>query len=739
MNPDDPVERLFSGAKERRALRLLGVRTFERVKKGLPAAALLLVLAFAALLPSAVQAQDTPPAPPRVARSPAILFTPAALERVAERLKDTRKGTLGRSYAEIAERIRKQSRGQRIDTGRFPAEEPKHFGDTKYAADRLRVFVRRAGVLRHVFNDDRHAGAVRELLLKAAGWKRWGQRDLAVAAILTATALGYDWFHDFFSAEERQKLRDAMVSRGIERILGYVDDKSAGSPMRDGASPNHMAANAAALGFAAFARPDEVRADLWLDVAVERMRRSLRCAGGPGGGPVEGLGYGMTEVIFAWDFLPALKEIRGIDLAAESKWLRRFPLYVAYALGPRRKLANFNDTFLSAGGADAGVLAWIASQFPDMREGRVAQCLARDLLGERLDPFAIFHVDNAVEPLERSGLPLVGVFPDVGQVFVRSDWTEAGMQFASRAQRPSLDGTRAHVHFDAGHFIINWGGDILLADPGYAVQRFLIGMTKDLDEKLGGTPFAYVNEFTLRASGHNTILFDRGLTQFTLNSRLVRALVPDESLPAIYVEMEFGDTYRTTHRSRKRLFRTVRRRILGFLPHALLVHDHVRSERGEKPRSMQVLFHSRWRDKKAIGPEPLVTVSGSQATVSLLDGKHTLRILAVGEMPARLMCIPHPHVKQAGRFLIGESAPAVDHDVFHVLLPGDGAANAGCTDVSEKGKTTSVLVSVGDERYILSFSARGDVTSFPGHGEGVALLEWNRGGKKRAFLVPKGD
>lgn len=383
------------------------------------------------------------------------------------------------------------------------------------------------------------------------------------------------------------------------------------------------------------------------------------------------------------------------------------------------------------------MLLWHAAQYPGTEEGHLAQALARDLLarGDYFDPLALLQLSNQVETRERSELPLVEEFPSVGQLYVRSGWGDEDMLFASRSQGPGPDGNMAHTHYDAGSFVLSYGGDQLLTDPGYGIQSFLIGQVPDPGAGCPGVDFGYLNEATVHASGHNTLLFDSEITQWALvDDGVVRTVVPDASRPGFYVEMEIGDAYRRTSDQSARVFSSVRRRILGLLPHALLIHDHAVSLDPIDPHRMQVMFHSRWKDSGALGPQPRITVTGNQARVELVDGTHTLRVFSLGGTPATLASIQHPTVPCAGDFLVGQTASASDVHAHHLLVPGNGA-EASVTDLSND-VMVGARIEQGADSVTLLVSADGSEIVFPGGGSGVALMQWRVGADEGSFVVP---
>lgn len=73
---------------------------------------------------------------------------------------------------------------------------------------------------------------------------------------------------------------------------------------------------------------------------------------------------------------------------------------------------------------------------------------------------------------------------------------------STRANRSPLTGRRR-----PRPSLLLGGRPVLLTDPGYAVQSFLISQIPNPGGACEGqVSFAHLNEYTLRASGHNTLL-----------------------------------------------------------------------------------------------------------------------------------------------------------------------------------------------------------------------------------------
>lgn len=586
---------------------------------------------------------------------PLVIFRSEKINTLEQIIQDPK-------WEKLVQKMRQRVLKSKINS--VPRHIPSKGWQQKDIADRLRTEIAIAGLAYHFFKDDRHLKSTKENLLRIAGWENWGEKDLAVAGFLTISAWGYDWFYKEFSQSEREKLKQAIIQKGVKRVLDYNSSSHSHSPFIKGASPNHMASNAAALGFAALVLPEESNAKTWLNLAIQKMRESLMTAGGDDGGPVEGFNYGVVHIFFAKNFLSELKAIKDVDLIHEFAWLENFPFYAAYTMGPSGVLVNFNDSHLKPRGLEKSALLWIYSQFPKTAGGRVAYYQLQKMKNQNITPLGLLDLSKPI--LDRKGvhLPLVKTFPSVGQVFVRTSWDDDALLFASRSQKLGPNGVMAHTHYDAGHFVMNWGRDTLLTDPGYAVQGFL----KSHDPKkfkFDMKDFKYLNVFTLRSPGHNTLHFDQKGIQWGFTNNPIRASNPEENVPAFFVEMEFGDTYLETRKSKKKRFDSVRRRIIGFLPFGFMVHDHVRSTAG--PTQMSAHFHSRMGK----GHTADVQINNDEVRVSDSTWNHAFRIQSISpkSVSFKELDFPPRYHKTLTKYLSLIAPSAENHDVYYLVLP----------------------------------------------------------------------
>jgi hypothetical protein len=199
--------------------------------------------------------------------------------------------------------------------------------------------------------------------------------------------------------------------------------------------------------------------------------------------------------------------------------------------------------------------------------------------------------------------------------------------------------------------------------------------------------------------------------------------------------MEFAEAYGHPSDPETRLFDQIRRRIVGVLPMALLVHDHARSVVGGPPYTMQVLFHSQWRSSDAIGPEPAISVNGPNARIEPQDGSHVLEVVSLGPSPATLASIQHPYVTCVGDFLVGDTGPSTELHAYHLLIPARRTDRPEIEDLSSPGSYVGASVTLGSDQVTLLVSESGDSVDFPGRGSGIAALQWQIGGQAGSHVV----
>ncbi len=613
---------------------------------------------------------------------PRLAFWADEVRRIRALAAQDDVGPLGVSGAELYTGAVERARASRYTLDSVPMELPASKGAARAVADTLRQAVRQAGFLRHLEDDDRHAAFVHDAVLRVASWPDWGNNDLTLAAFTYAAAGALDWFCEDFTPEERQTVVAALRTQALTHYASLAADGR--RPFTPDSSPNHKMSSAVSWGAAAIVlRGFEPQADDWLAAATELVASALATAGGPGGGAVEGPGYGGATPTFLSTFELDLRHAGGPDVAADAPWLTAFPAYIVQVIGPNATQVNFNDAGLDI--ADTYVPAALAAAYhapADSPASRLAQgILARWVATSGSlplpNPLLLRYVRPELAAAPITDWPKESTFPVVGQAFVRTGWGGNDHLFAFKAQPPGPEGVTSHIHHDAGHMILDWGGVRLLGDPGYAMQGFLAGqIPDDLLERMGcGTTteakLDTLNRFTLYEGGHNTLTIERAdgerLPQRGWGAGLARA---ELASPHFYVATEMTEAYAPTEGAPSPV--EVTRQVAGRLGAVLLVYDRVNSNVG--PIRPQARFHA-LRSNPGSGepPAPARVVPGTPAYLvptSAGSAGRRLQVVATGSRATTLAEGRVPDLSCLGSFLVVTPEEAAENvELVTALVP----------------------------------------------------------------------
>ena len=295
-----------------------------------------------------------------------------------------------------------------------------------------------------------------------------------------AIALAYDWLHPYWTAEERAAMAGWLRTEINDWVDGNRLTKASASPFR-----NDSARGTAALvlaGLTLFDEPGfESTARKALDYASPYYHAMLaaHAYAGAGGGMTEGTFYGNFTAwgqVLATEALYTAAGVR--DAFTRTPFFEGRLRYAAHAAWPGYLTNQF--------GFDVHQLAPV---FGDARRGPTGSAFYHRavvlVLGKRLAGSAAareaYWVVNRDET-SRTSSEEWGLFdllywspevrrerpaalsyrePTLGQVFVRSDWTDDATWVSFNAG-PHLD---THQHYDAGNLTIFRGVD-LLVDSG---------------------------------------------------------------------------------------------------------------------------------------------------------------------------------------------------------------------------------------------------------------------------------
>ena len=448
------------------------------------------------------------------------------------------------------------------------------------------------GMLYQLEKDDLAASAYEQRawqeLQAAARFPDWNPRHFLDTAEMTyAFALGYDWFYEAWTPEQRAVIRTALLEKGLRPGLLRYRHQSKDDWWVDNLANWNQVCNSG-LGLGALAIGDEApkEAGEVLHSILWSLPPSLRQLG-PDGGTSEGPSYWEYGVSYATILMAALRSAIGEDFGlSHSAGFERTGFFPIYMSGPTGRAFNFSD------GSDdlAGIpgLFWLVEQFhqpafatyrwqhlaaaqSQHQAGRLTALdllWAADLLNSYPKPDAALSQNTAsnvpanpsalaARPPSSSlaSLPLGAYFRGTEVFTWRSAWDDAdALFFALRAG----DNRGDHSHLDLGSFVLEARGQRWALDLGgenYNVPGYFTGQRRDY--------------YRVRAEGHNTLVLNpgNGPDQEPALARIVRHNISETAAFAI---TDLTPAYAPTATS-------VQRGIAYVAPGAVLVQDEIKA------------------------------------------------------------------------------------------------------------------------------------------------------------------
>jgi len=216
---------------------------------------------------------------------------------------------------------------------------------TYIACQELLYAVRHLSVAGHILNDDDLKVSAKAWLLEAASWDPDGPTSRTYSdewafRVATALAWGYDWLYDDLSAPERDKVRDALVTR-TRQVFGHITD-NAKIHLFPYDSHAVRAVSAVLVPCAIALAHDTDEAEDWLNYAIDFLASVYSPWGDEQGGWAEGAHYWMTGMAYLADAANLLRNYCGIDLYQRPFFQKTgdFPLFTK---PPDTLRATFGD------------------------------------------------------------------------------------------------------------------------------------------------------------------------------------------------------------------------------------------------------------------------------------------------------------------------------------------------------------------------------------------------------------
>ncbi len=470
-----------------------------------------------------------------------------------------------------------------------------------------------------VTGDRRYADRLWAELERASELESWrpNAQFLDTAEMMHAFAIGYDWLHDTWTPAQRDTLRRALVTHGLDAARDAYDGNLTSYAGWAAKNNWNFVCNASVITAVIALLPDEreLGADL-IARAVGHLRPALESFGRDGGWD-----EGPTYWGYATRYVALLLEVLGPDAVERLALLDRAPgiaptgWFPIYLTGPTGRAFDFADA--EDRPTRATQLFDFARIFDEPAFARAQLACASGTVGDIIALSALGETESGARP------PLDRLFRDVGAASFRSSWDDPNANFF--AIKAGSNGAN-HGHLDLGTFVFEalghrWIHEVekeSYAAPGY----FEVGPKS--------RRWSY---YPSRAEGHNTLVLNPSPAPdqyFRAKSKVVAF----ESSPAdAFITVNLTDAYAPAG---VRVWRGAR---LTESRNRLLLRDEVRLKQpGEVVWSVHV------RDPVTISAD------GRTATLAFENKRLRLRLTVSAEAKFEVLdaapLVPIPGVTQ---------------------------------------------------------------------------------------------
>ncbi len=377
----------------------------------------------------------------------------------------------------------------------------------KRLLDKSRECLRRVFQLSYAYRttkDARYLKRAEKELLAVALFEDWNPTHfLDVAEMTMAVAIGYDWLYNELSAESRNTIREAILTKGINpsydnRYNGFLKAEH---------NWNQVCNAGISFGALAIAEDEPALAGRVINRAVESIPRAMIPSYQPDGAYPEGFGYWDYGTSFNVLFINAVERALGTDFGlTSSPGFLNTAAFLQNMVGPTGMAHNWGDSGLREGLAPAPF--WFAQRTKDpsllWNQKSMMDGSSQDYTGNRLLPAIL--VWGANTDLTAIKVPKKNVWVGQGATpvaLLRTSWTDPNAIFVGfKLGSPSVN----HAHMDVGSFVLDALGERWAMDFGAQSYNSLESKGVDLWNRAQDSQRWEV--FRLNNLAHNTLTFN---------------------------------------------------------------------------------------------------------------------------------------------------------------------------------------------------------------------------------------
>lgn len=369
-------------------------------------------------------------------------------------------------------------------------------------------------------------------LLSLSSFKDWNPSHfLDVAEMTMAVAIGYDWLYKSLSESSKEKIKKAIISKGIEPSF----DEQYNDWLNSNHNWNQVCNAGITYGALAVFESIPNKATEIIKRSVDSIQKPMKQYA-PDGTYPEGFTYWSYGTSFNVMFLSAIEKIYNTDFGlSNAQGFLNSAYYIENMIAPSKIPFNYGDS--EPNSSLNSTLFWIASKLKTTaplwsQYYYLKNNSSERFSGNRILPTAIIwgkdiDLDNIKEPSNliwygKGGTPVASM---------RTSWTDPNAIFVGlKAGRAGNN----HSHMDIGSFIMESQGIRWAIDLGKQDYNSLESVGIDLWNRKQESQRWDVYRYNNLA--HNTISFDYK-KQMVDGYASIDSVINSDSLKYIYINL----------------------------------------------------------------------------------------------------------------------------------------------------------------------------------------------------------
>ncbi len=412
----------------------------------------------------------------------------------------------------------------------IPLTPTKRVLTGKRLLDVSREVLRRTLLLGYAYRitkDVKYSNRIERELLAVANFENWNPSHfLDVAEMTLAIAIGYDWIYQNLSDESKNKIKEAILNKGLLPSL----DTNHNDWLDKTNNWNQVCNSGVAYGAAAIAEDEP---ELALHI-IERSIKSIQFAMSvyaPKGAYPEGYSYWSYGTAYNVLFIDMLEKIFNSDFGLlQSEGFLNTPEFMLHMIAPSNKSFNYGDNKESARVSSA--MFWFAkkTQNPSLlyNEFRLLEENSKSkLIDYRLFmPIIIWGCKIDSKQIELPSKNMWVAQNTVNPIgLMRTSWSDKNAIFLGfKAGTPAA----SHAHMDIGSFVMEADGVRWAMDFDYQDYNQLESLGMDIWSK--GQESDRWRVFRNNNYSHNTLTVDNYIQRAKAKSDILHFSTDPDSM-----------------------------------------------------------------------------------------------------------------------------------------------------------------------------------------------------------------